>query len=133
MGTVAPWVRGLGILLMIGGGLVNLWSTLVIGLPRYFYRDLFMAQRSVDLKVVGPYRYFKNPELFGAFQRRGDDRSGLGLGLFISRRGVEANDGLLRVEDFPGHGCIFTIDLPRMITSTAALPEGAATGPSGGP
>ena len=53
-------------------------------------------------------------ELFGAFQQRGEDRSGLGLGLFISRNGVEANGGLLGVKDVPGHGCIFTIDLPRL-------------------
>jgi signal transduction histidine kinase len=59
----------------------------------------------------------KAEELFGAFQQHGDNRSGLGLGLFISRKGVEASDGLLRVKDVPGHGCIFTIDLPRMTTS----------------
>ncbi len=52
-------------------------------------------------------------EMFQAFQQRGEDRSGLGLGLFISRRGVEANDGVIRVRDLPGQGCIFTIDLPR--------------------
>ena len=52
-------------------------------------------------------------EIFQAFQQRGQDRSGLGLGLFISRRGVEANDGVIRVRDLPGQGCIFTIDLPR--------------------
>jgi K+-sensing histidine kinase KdpD len=41
------------------------------------------------------------------------NRSGLGLGLAISRRSVEANHGLLSVRDRPGHGCTFTIDLPR--------------------
>lgn len=51
--------------------------------------------------------------LFGAFQQRGDDRSGLGVGLFISRKGVESNDGVLGVRDIPGKGCVFTIDLPR--------------------
>jgi signal transduction histidine kinase len=59
----------------------------------------------------------KADQLFGAFQQRGDDRSGLGLGLFISRKGIEANDGVLRVKDVPGQGCIFTIDLPRMPAS----------------
>jgi signal transduction histidine kinase len=54
----------------------------------------------------------KLEELFQAFEQRGQNRSGLGLGLFISRRGVEANDGFIRVTDRPGHGCIFTIDLP---------------------
>ena len=56
----------------------------------------------------------KVEELFGAFQQRGKDRSGLGLGLFISRKGVEASGGSLRVRDVPGRGCVFTIDLPRM-------------------
>ena len=55
----------------------------------------------------------KAEELFDAFQQRGEDRSGLGLGLFISRKGVEANDGLLGVGTSPAHGCVFTIDLPR--------------------
>ena len=51
-------------------------------------------------------------ELFGAFQQHGTNRSGLGLGLFISRKGVEANGGRLLVRDVPGSGCVFTIDLP---------------------
>ena len=38
---------------------------------------------------------------------------GLGLGLSICRRNVEANSGVLSVRDVPGSGCIFTIDLPR--------------------
>jgi signal transduction histidine kinase len=55
-----------------------------------------------------------DPEhLFRMFEQRSDDRSGLGLGLGISRRGVEANAGELRVRNLPGKGCVFTIDLPR--------------------
>jgi len=46
------------------------------------------------------------------FVQSGQDRSGLGLGLDICRRSVEANNGILRVCDVPGIGCIFTIDLP---------------------
>jgi len=34
-------------------------------------------------------------------------------GLSLCRRSVEANDGVLRVRDVRGTGCIFTIDLPR--------------------
>jgi len=52
-------------------------------------------------------------DLFRAFTQRGANRSGLGLGLTISRRGVEACGGGVRVRDVPGKGCIFTIDLPR--------------------
>jgi signal transduction histidine kinase len=53
-------------------------------------------------------------ELFRAHEQRGADRTGLGLGLSLSRRGVEANGGTLRVRDLPGTGCIFTVDLPRL-------------------
>jgi signal transduction histidine kinase len=55
-----------------------------------------------------------DPEkLSESFAQHGADRSGLGLGLSISRRSVEANSGLLRIRDIPGSGCVFTIDLPR--------------------
>jgi len=51
--------------------------------------------------------------LFLPFTQSHADRSGLGLGLSISQRSVEANNGTLRVRDIPGSGCVFTIDLPR--------------------
>lgn len=51
--------------------------------------------------------------LLKPFVQHGEDRSGLGLGLDICRRGVEANNGTLRVRNVPGSGCVFTIDLPR--------------------
>jgi signal transduction histidine kinase len=51
--------------------------------------------------------------LFKPFEQASHDRSGLGLGLSISRRAVEANGGRLSVRDVPGTGCVFTIDLPR--------------------
>jgi signal transduction histidine kinase len=54
----------------------------------------------------------KSEELFRAFEQRGQDRSGLGLGLFIARKGIEASGGHLGVADLPGTGCVFTIDLP---------------------
>jgi signal transduction histidine kinase len=53
-------------------------------------------------------------ELFRAHEQRGADRTGLGLGLSLSRRGVEANGGTLRVRDLPGTGCVFSVDLPRL-------------------
>ena len=58
-------------------------------------------------------------QLFLPFVQAGADKSGLGLGLSICRRSVDANDGILSVRDVPGSGCIFTIDLPRHRLSTA--------------
>jgi signal transduction histidine kinase len=55
----------------------------------------------------------KAEDLFLPYQQRSADRTGLGLGLSISRKGVEANGGVLRVRDLPDRGCVFTIDLPR--------------------
>lgn len=55
-----------------------------------------------------------DPEkMFVSFSQNSVDKSGLGLGLCIARRSVEANDGTLTVRDVPGHGCVFTIELPR--------------------
>ena len=58
--------------------------------------------------------------MFLPFTQGSGDRSGLGLGLSISRRSVEANGGILRVRDVPGTGCVFTIDLPRHLLATAS-------------
>ncbi len=52
-------------------------------------------------------------KIFLPFVQSGLDKSGLGLGLAICRRNVEANNGVLRVRDIPGSGCVFSIDLPR--------------------
>jgi len=52
-------------------------------------------------------------ELFQAFgERRGIDRSGLGLGLFIARQAVRAHGGEITIRNMPGRGCIFAIDVP---------------------
>jgi signal transduction histidine kinase len=54
-----------------------------------------------------------DPEtLLRPFVQQGTDRTGLGLGLSICLKAVEAISGELRIRDLPGKGCIFTIDLP---------------------
>ena len=50
--------------------------------------------------------------LFKPFRQAGADKSGLGLGLSIARRSVEADGGTLSVEDLPGVGCVFSVNLP---------------------
>ena len=51
--------------------------------------------------------------IFRPFEQAAADRSGMGLGLSIALRSVEANQGTLRVRDVSGSGCVFTISLPR--------------------
>ncbi|WP_366558782.1 HAMP domain-containing sensor histidine kinase [Polaromonas sp.] len=52
-------------------------------------------------------------KMFTPFTQHSHDRTGMGLGLSIARKSVEADGGTLSVRDVPGTGCIFTIDLPR--------------------
>jgi signal transduction histidine kinase len=58
--------------------------------------------------------------MFEPFTQHGENKSGLGLGLSISRRSVEASRGVLSVRDIPGSGCVFTIDLPRHALAVTA-------------
>ena len=54
-------------------------------------------------------------KMFSPFAQLTKDATGmgLGLGLSIARRNVEADGGTLSVRDVPGTGCIFTINLAR--------------------
>jgi signal transduction histidine kinase len=54
----------------------------------------------------------KSELLFRLFEQQGTDRTGLGLGLAISRRGIEDSGGTIHVRDIPGKGCVFTVSLP---------------------
>jgi signal transduction histidine kinase len=51
--------------------------------------------------------------MFLPFEQHSEDRTGLGLGLSIAHRAVEASKGKLGVRDIPGFGCVFTIELAR--------------------
>jgi PAS domain S-box-containing protein len=57
----------------------------------------------------------KQASLFERFERAGASPSvgGLGLGLFIARRIVEAHQGKIWVESAPGQGARFLVQLPR--------------------
>jgi signal transduction histidine kinase len=74
-----------------------------------------IAGKHVDVEVedqCGGLPPGRIEDLFAAFHQRNEDRTGLGLGLSISRKGVEAFGGFMRVRDLPGIGCVFTIELP---------------------
>jgi signal transduction histidine kinase len=53
--------------------------------------------------------------VFDPFRRTGASKeaiAGVGLGLFVARRIVEAHGGQLSVVSTPGHGSTFTVDIP---------------------
>jgi hypothetical protein len=63
-------------------------------------------------------------KMFEPFTQRNEDRSGVGLGLSIAKRGVEANGGTLTVRNLPGVGCVFTVDLLRhTVPGRSDLPD----------
>jgi signal transduction histidine kinase len=69
--------------------------------------------------------------MFHPFTQLSEDRSGLGLGLSIAERSVKASNGTLTVQNVPGSGCIFTINLPRH--EWPPVPEPAAQLPATDP
>ena len=52
-------------------------------------------------------------ELFRPFVQKENDRRGFGLGLGIVKQAAEAHHGNVHVEDSPGKGCVFVVELPR--------------------
>ncbi|MDB5793647.1 MAG: putative histidine kinase [Noviherbaspirillum sp.] len=69
----------------------------------------------------GGLRPGEQAKMFMPFVQGGSERGGLGLGLAIAQRSVEANGGTLSVRDMPGSGCVFTIDLPRHLMPEAGI------------
>jgi signal transduction histidine kinase len=53
-------------------------------------------------------------EAFAPFIRLDDDQKqpGFGLGLAIAKQAVDAHGGTLRIQNLPGKGCIFCLELP---------------------
>jgi signal transduction histidine kinase len=60
-------------------------------------------------------------QVFG--DRRGSDRSGLGMGLSIARKAVRAHGGEIRIRNMPGKGCVFIIEVP--LATEESAPEAA--------
>jgi len=54
----------------------------------------------------------KSEQLFEPYVQQSDDRTGLGLGLAICVRGVQALRGAIKVRN-QNKGCVFTVELPR--------------------
>lgn len=66
----APWVRGVGGLLMFVGISVKLWATWLVGVDTFYYKDLFLRRAAGQLVGRGPYRVLSNP-MYGVGQLQG--------------------------------------------------------------
>lgn len=49
---------------------------------------------------------------FSPFIQMKPGKDGFGLGLAIAKQAVAAHDGSIRVQNLPGKGCIFALDIP---------------------
>ena len=54
----------------------------------------------------------KVEEAFAPFVRLDERQSGFGLGLAIAKQAVDAHGGSIRVQNLPGKGCVFVLELP---------------------
>jgi signal transduction histidine kinase len=54
----------------------------------------------------------KVEQAFAPFVRLESRESGFGLGLAIAKQAVDAHAGSIRVQNLPGKGCIFVLELP---------------------
>lgn len=67
--------------------------------------------------------------------RRGADRTGLGLGLSIAKKVIQAHNGDITVRNLPGVGCVFTIEIPLVAPPIrpARSPRNGSIGPNSRP
>lgn len=72
------------------------------------------AQVTVEIEdCCGGLQPGKVEQAFAPFIRLNDRATGFGLGLAIAKHAVDAHAGTIRVQNLPGKGCIFVLELPR--------------------
>lgn len=77
---------------------------------------VFADQENIFLEVrdhCGGLPPGSTASIFQPFVQASENKTGMGLGLAIARRNVEADGGILTVCNLPGTGCVFTMKLPR--------------------
>jgi signal transduction histidine kinase len=60
----------------------------------------------------------KVEEAFAPFVRLDNRPGGFGLGLAIAKQAVDAHGGSIRVQNLPGKGCVFVLELPVAVQGT---------------
>ena len=54
-------VMAIVVLLFVVGLVVKIWSAYVVGIPIYYWKDMFLGRKVSDFVVTGPYKYLSNP------------------------------------------------------------------------
>jgi signal transduction histidine kinase len=132
--SVDPTLAVVGDSQLLASAVMNLVHNAFKNTPTGGAVHLRAAARGVDLIVEVEDECGGIPDskgdLFQPFgERRGSDRSGLGLGLSIARRAVRAHAGEIRVRNMPGKGCVFAIQIP--LAAVEGLREESAPAGSG--
>lgn len=61
-GDLPPFiVLGVVVILFSVGLIVKIWAAYVVGIPIYYWKDMFVGRKVSDFVVTGPYKYFSNP------------------------------------------------------------------------
>jgi hypothetical protein len=60
-GIPSPIVIAIVVVLFVVGLGVKIWSAYVVGIPIYYWKDMFLGRKVSDFVVTGPYKYFSNP------------------------------------------------------------------------
>jgi protein-S-isoprenylcysteine O-methyltransferase Ste14 len=61
-GDISPaTTSGVFLILFVVGLVVKIWSAYVVGIPIYYWKDMFVGRKLGDFIVTGPYKYFDNP------------------------------------------------------------------------
>ncbi|HET9992317.1 MAG TPA: sensor histidine kinase, partial [Kofleriaceae bacterium] len=56
---------------------------------------------------------------FTPFVRFDSSEGGFGLGLAIAKQAADAHGGNIRIQNLPGRGCIFALELPLLAPAAA--------------
>ena len=55
-----PMMGIVAILFFVGLG-IKIWSAYVVGIPVYYWRDMFLGKKVSEFVMTGPYKYISNP------------------------------------------------------------------------
>ncbi len=49
------------VILFLTGFIVKLWSAWLVGIPIYYWKDMFLGEKISDFVEAGPYKFLNNP------------------------------------------------------------------------